>query len=57
MSIQSDPATLAFYAAEAPHHVTARPEAVWQQLPEFLSRLPKGASILELGSGGGIDAA
>jgi SAM-dependent methyltransferase len=57
MAINSDPATLAFYAAEAPTYVTARPEAAWHQLADFLGRLPKGASILELGSGGGIDAA
>lgn len=53
----ADPATLAFYSAEAPTYVTARPEAVWHQLPDFLVRLPTGASILELGSGAGIDAA
>ena len=52
-----DPETLAFYAAEAQVYVTKRPEAVYHHLPQFLARLPRGGSILELGCGGGIDAA
>jgi SAM-dependent methyltransferase len=53
----SDPATLAFYAAQAPTYVTARPEMVDPHLLAFLDQLPCGASILELGCGGGRDAA
>jgi SAM-dependent methyltransferase len=53
----SDPATLAFYASEAGEYVTARPTELDPHLAEFLERLPTGASILELGCGGGRDAA
>jgi SAM-dependent methyltransferase len=52
-----DPDTLAFYAAEAPIYVTQRPGEVYSYLDDFLDRLTPGASILELGCGGGIDAA
>jgi SAM-dependent methyltransferase len=53
----SDPATLDFYAAEAPVYVSSRPEGVSRHLMGFLERLPQGGKILELGCGGGIDAA
>jgi SAM-dependent methyltransferase len=49
--------TLSFYAAEAPVYVTARPEEVSSEVAAFLKLLHPGASILELGCGGGIDAA
>ena len=52
-----DPETLAFYEAEAGAYVTARPEGVASHLSAFLDLLPAGGSILELGCGGGIDAA
>ncbi len=52
-----DPATLAFYQSEAPVYVTARPDAPDAHLATFLDRLQPGASILELGCGGGRDAA
>ena len=52
-----DPETLAFYEAEAGAYVTARPEAVASHLSAFLKLLPPGGSILELGCGGGMDAA
>jgi SAM-dependent methyltransferase len=55
--VTADPATLAFYAAEAPVYVRSRPDEVDRYLPSFLARLPYGCSILELGCGGGIDAA
>jgi SAM-dependent methyltransferase len=55
--IAVDPATIAFYAAEAPVYVTARPEGVSGEVVDFLKLLPPGASILELGCGGGFDAA
>jgi SAM-dependent methyltransferase len=51
-----DPDTLAFYAAEAPAYLGIRPPNVWSALPAFLERLQDGASILELGCGGGADA-
>jgi SAM-dependent methyltransferase len=57
MTSVADPATLAFYAAEAPVYVTARPEDVSLEVVKFLKLLPPGASILELGCGGGFDAA
>lgn len=52
----SDPATLAFYEREAPHYARAfdRPS---RHLDEFLDRLTPGARMLELGCGGGRDAA
>jgi SAM-dependent methyltransferase len=52
-----DPETLAFYEAEAPRYVTARPDATDPHVSAFLDQLPPGASILELGCGGGRDAA
>lgn len=52
-----DPATLAFYANEAPDYHANTPEGINCDLPEFLDRLTPGASILELGCGGGRDAA
>lgn len=52
-----DPETLAFYAAEAPVYTSSRPDGISRHLIGFLERLPIGGSILELGCGGGIDAA
>ena len=57
MSEAFDPQTLAFYEAEAGAYVTARPEDVASHLSAFLDLLPPGGAILELGCGGGIDAA
>ena len=57
MSEAFDPQTLAFYEAEAGAYVTARPEAVASHLSAFLDLLPPRGSILELGCGGGMDAA
>jgi SAM-dependent methyltransferase len=51
-----DPATLAFYEKEAPVYTSSRPDGVARHLPDFLDLLPSGASILELGCGGGRDA-
>jgi len=51
-----DSATLAYYRDEAPTYVAGGPGGVSRRLAEFLSILPKGARILELGCGGGIDA-
>lgn len=52
-----DPQTLAFYEAEAPAYVSHRPNESSSHLTGFLERLPRGGSILELGCGGGRDAA
>jgi SAM-dependent methyltransferase len=56
MMAEFDPATLAFYEKEAPVYTTSRPDGVARHLPDFLDLLPSGASILELGCGGGRDA-
>jgi SAM-dependent methyltransferase len=53
----ADHTTLAFYAAEAPVYTSSRPDGISRHLTGFLERLPIGGSILELGCGGGIDAA
>jgi SAM-dependent methyltransferase len=51
-----DSATLAFYEKEAPVYTSSRPDGVARHIPDFLDLLPEGASILELGCGGGRDA-
>lgn len=52
----SDPDTLAFYSAEAPVYVASGKFGINRDLDGFLDRIPAGASILELGCGGGRDA-
>jgi SAM-dependent methyltransferase len=52
-----DPATLDFYTAEAPVYTASGPDGIARHLPAFLERLQPGARILELGCGGGRDAA
>lgn len=52
-----DPDTIAFYEDRAPHWVFHSGEAHSHQLDAFLDRLPPGAAVLELGCGGGRDAA
>jgi SAM-dependent methyltransferase len=52
-----DPATLAFYAREAPDYAASGPGGVGRHLEGFLERLAPGALILELGCGSGRDAA
>lgn len=52
-----DPATLAFYEIEAPVYTASGTGGVGRHIPEFLTRLCPAARILELGCGGGIDAA
>jgi SAM-dependent methyltransferase len=56
MKLAHDLATLAFYAAEATSYTSVRPDSVAPHLSAFLNRLPPGATILELGCGGGRDA-
>jgi SAM-dependent methyltransferase len=52
-----DARTLAFYASEAPVYTASGKSGVSRHLDGFLERLPAGADILELGCGGGRDAA
>lgn len=54
--MSSDPDTIAFYQARAPHWVFHSGEAHSRQLDAFLDRLPEGSAVLELGCGGGRDA-
>ncbi len=55
--MSTDPDTLAFYQERAPHWVFHSGERHSHQLDAFLDRLPPGAAVLELGCGGGRDAA
>ncbi len=52
-----DPQTLKFYAAQAESYIGHRANKVDAGIAKFLDRLTPGARILELGCGGGIDAA
>jgi SAM-dependent methyltransferase len=52
-----DPQTLKFYADEAQSYIGHRPDKIDAGIAKFLDRLTPGARILELGCGGGIDAA
>lgn len=52
-----DPDTLQFYAEEAPVYTAGGPGGVSRFLERFIDRLRPAASILELGCGGGRDAA
>lgn len=55
--MSTDPDTIAFYQARAPHYVLTFGQAHSYQLDPFLDRLPPGGRVLELGCGGGQDAA
>ena len=57
MSRSADQATLRFYDEEAEQYCRRTGSFPSARLAEFLSRLPSGASILELGCGSGRDAA
>lgn len=52
-----DQRTLDFYASQAEIYLGYRPEDINPELPAFLDMLPPSARILELGCGGGVDAA
>jgi SAM-dependent methyltransferase len=52
-----DPQTLDFYAAQADTYVGHRADKIDTAVAGLLERLAPGARILELGCGGGIDAA
>jgi SAM-dependent methyltransferase len=56
-SASTDPDTIAFYQARAPHYVLRFGQAHSYQLDPFLDHLPPGGSVLELGCGGGQDSA
>ena len=53
----ADPATIAFYEQQAPHYTLSFGQAPSPHLDAFLDRLAPGARVLELGCGGGRDAA
>ena len=55
--MSADPDTIAFYQARAPHYVLKFGQSHSYQLDPFLDRLPPGGAVLELGCGGGQDAA
>lgn len=55
--MSSDPDTIAFYQARAPHYVLKFGQTHSYQLDPFLDRLPRGGRVLELGCGGGQDSA
>ena len=55
--MSADPDTIAFYQARAPHYVLKFGQTHSYQLDPFLDRLPPGGRVLELGCGGGQDAA
>lgn len=55
--MSTDPETIAFYQARAPHYVLRFGDGPSRQLDAFLDRLAPGASVLELGCGCGRDAA
>lgn len=52
-----DRETLDFYAAQAKIYLGYRPDEVDSEVPGFLELLAPRARILELGCGGGVDAA
>ena len=55
--MSADPATIAFYQANAPRYTLSFAQSASRHLGAFLDRLEPGAQILELGCGGGQDAA
>lgn len=55
--MSADEATLAFYEANAPRYTLSSAERHSRHLDAFLDRLPATAAVLELGCGGGRDAA
>lgn len=52
-----DPATFEFYQSRAPHYSLSSAIGHSRHLDGFLDRLKTGAKVLELGCGGGRDAA
>lgn len=56
-AVTIDPATLDFYTQRAPHYTLSFAASHSRQLDRFLDRLEPGAEVLEIGCGGGQDAA
>ena len=56
MAVAHDGETLAWYDQEAAVYANRRPAGLSPHLETFLGRLNRGASVLELGCGGGQDA-
>ena len=57
VGITADPATLAFYRANAPQYTRDFAQKPSRHLDAFLDRLKAGARVMELGCGAGCDAA
>lgn len=55
--VNADPATIAWYEANAPRYTLGFGQAPSRHLDRFLDRLRPGAHVLELGCGGGRDSA
>ena len=55
--MSADPATIAFYQQQAPHYVLNFAQGPSRDLDAFLDRLAPESFVLELGCGGGRDAA
>ena len=55
--MSADPATIAYYQANAPRYTLSFGQAPSRHLDTFLDRLKPGARVLELGCGGGRDSA
>lgn len=56
MTERFDQQTMSFYQDKAPVYTASGPEGASRHMPSFLDRLRPGASVLELGCGGGRDA-
>lgn len=56
MTASYDKETLAFYGTEAPVYVASGDHGESRHIHPFLAKLAEGASILELGCGGGRDS-
>ncbi|QZD95576.1 class I SAM-dependent methyltransferase [Qipengyuania gelatinilytica] len=55
--MSADPATIAYYEANAPRYTLSFGQAPSRHLDRFLDHLEPGATVLELGCGGGRDSA
>ena len=55
--MSADPATIAYYEANAPYYRLSSGQAPSRHLDAFLDRLNAGARLLELGCGAGRDSA
>ena len=55
--MSADPATIAYYQANAPRYTLSFGQAPSRHLDDFLDRLVPAARVLELGCGGGRDSA